>query len=166
MQACAETGTPLAALTRPQWQPAKGDQWREVADIGAAVAALSGPPKRVFLALGRMHLAAFRAQPQHHYLLRLVDEPDGAPLPDCEVVMARGPFDVANDTALMRRHRTEFVICKNAGGTGAQAKLAAARALHLPVLMIARPDVPPRTELATPQQVLDWLDHCATERGV
>ena len=66
--ACAETGVKLAALTRPEWQAGEGDLWREVADIEAAVAALDGPARRVFLALGRLHLDAFAAQPQHHYL--------------------------------------------------------------------------------------------------
>ena len=166
VQACAATGIPLVALTRPQWHPVAGDQWRDIADIEAAVTALGGPPKRVFLALGRMHLAAFKAQPQHHYLLRLVDDPDTPPLPNCHLVVARGPFDVQGDMALMQRHDTQLIVCKNAGGAGAQAKLEAARALHLPVMMIARPDLPPRRELVTPQQVLDWLGHPATDLGV
>lgn len=165
-QACGDLGLPLAALSRPEWQPVKGDQWRDVADIDAAVAALDTPPKRVFLALGRMHLAAFASQPQHHYLLRLVDDPGAPPLPKCQVVVARGPFGVTGDTALMQQHKTDVVVCKNAGGSGARAKLDAARALGLPVLMIARPVLPARTELASAAEVLTWLDHPGTERGV
>ena len=164
--ACDLAGVPLAGLSRPEWRPVKGDRWQDVGDIGAAVAALAGPRKRVFLALGRMHLAAFRAQPQHHYLLRLVDPPDVAPLPDCQVIVARGPFDLDGDKDLMRAHATELVVCKNSGGAGARAKLDAARALGLPVLMIARPAIPARRELASPAEVLDWLDHSRTERGV
>ena len=61
--------------------------------LPAAVAALDGPAQRVFLAIGRQHLDAFAAQPQHHYLLRLVDPPTGPlPLPMADVVVARGPF--------------------------------------------------------------------------
>ncbi|MEX0319342.1 MAG: cobalt-precorrin-6A reductase [Ruegeria sp.] len=157
--ACAETGTPLAALTRPAWGAQEGDRWHHVPDIPAAVAALSGPPKRVFLAVGRMHLEDFSAQPQHHYLLRLVDAPTALPLPDCDVVVSRGPFTVEGDTALMERHGTELVVSKNAGGTGARAKLDAARALGLAVLMIDRPAMPERVELATVPQVLNWLAH-------
>jgi len=164
--ACQRAGIPLAALTRPPWQPTSGDQWRTVADIDAAVSALDGPAKRVFLALGRMHLSAFARQPQHHYLLRLVDQPDTPPLPDCTVVVARGPFNTGDDTALMQDHRTDLLICKNSGGSGARAKLDAARALGIPVLMIARPDLPQRLELATPDQVLDWLSHTGADLGV
>jgi precorrin-6A/cobalt-precorrin-6A reductase len=60
----------------------------------------------------------------------------------------------------------ELVVAKNAGGKGASAKLAAARALGLPVLMIDRPLLPPRPEVQTVAQVIDWLDHSGTERGV
>jgi len=165
-QACAITGVGLAALSRPEWRPVPGDQWQDVADIDAAVMALDGPRKRVFLALGRLHLSAFAARPQHRYLLRLVDPPKTAPLPDCRVIVARGPFDVAHDTGLMRRHHTQVLICKNSGGTAAVSKLHAARALGVPVLMIARPALPKRREFSTPAQVLDWLVHGRTERGV
>ena len=71
--ACAETGTPLIALERAPWQAQAGDDWRHVADIDAAVAALPDDPARVFLAIGKQTLAPFAAKPQHHYLLRLVD---------------------------------------------------------------------------------------------
>ncbi len=164
--ACHEINVPLAALTRPAWRVQEGDQWQQVPDIDAAVSALAGPEQRVFLAVGRMHLEDFAAQPQHHYLLRLVDEPDGLPLPHCEVVVSRGPFTEADDRALMQRHGTELVVSKNAGGTGARAKLDAARALGLPVLMIDRPTLPKRTELSSVTQVLDWLSHSGVNLGV
>jgi precorrin-6A/cobalt-precorrin-6A reductase len=156
--ACAATGTPLIALERAPWMPGEGDRWTRVPDIPAAVAALDGPPRRVFLAIGRQHVEAFAAQPQHHYLLRLVDAPTG-PLPfPAQVVVARGPFDVAGDTALMQEHRTEVVVAKNAGGKGAVAKIAAARALGLPVLMIDRPAIPPRRVVHSVAGVMAWLN--------
>jgi precorrin-6A/cobalt-precorrin-6A reductase len=161
------TGTPLIALSRAPWQPVPGDDWRLVPDIPAAVAALNGQARRIFLALGRMHLTAFAEQAQHHYILRLVDPPvEVPPLPHHTVIVARGPFDLAGDTALLKTHRVELVVAKNAGGKGASAKLAAARALGLPVLMIDRPLLPPRPEVQTVAQVIDWLDHSGTERGV
>jgi precorrin-6A/cobalt-precorrin-6A reductase len=130
------------------------------------VAALDGAPRRVMLALGRLHVDAFAAQPQHHYLLRFVDGGGEAPpLPRHDLVIDRGPFDVGGDTRLMRAHRIELVVCKNAGGSGAVAKLGAARALGLPVIMIDRPALPVRTKVHDPRAVLAWLDHGA-DRGV
>lgn len=156
--AACGTEVPLIALERAPWVAGDGDRWTNVPDIDAAVVALAGPPRRVFLAIGRQHIDAFAAQPQHQYLLRLVDEPTG-PLPlQAKVVVARGPFDVAGDTALMQEHRIEVVVAKNAGGKGAVAKIAAARALRVPVVMIDRPVLPPRRVVHSVSAVMAWVN--------
>ncbi|MFP4405362.1 cobalt-precorrin-6A reductase [Rhodosalinus sp.] len=165
--ACAETGVPLVALTRPAWSPVPGDRWISVPDIAGAVAALDRPAARVMLAVGRMHLEAFAPNEQHFYLLRLVDPPKGdLPFPRAEIIVDRGPFDMAADRALMERFRLDIVVSKNAGGSGAHAKIAAARALGLPVIMIDRPPAPPREEVHDVEAVFDWLAHCGTDLGV
>jgi precorrin-6A/cobalt-precorrin-6A reductase len=156
--AAVATGTPLIALERAPWTPAESDRWTQVPDLAAAVAALEGPARRVFLAIGRQHLDPFAAQPQHRYLLRLVDPPTGPlPLPIADVVVARGPFTAAGDIALMRDHETDLVVAKNAGGKGAVAKIAAARSLGLPVVMIDRPMIPARQVARTVAEVMSWL---------
>ncbi|KTR82022.1 cobalt-precorrin-6X reductase [Novosphingobium barchaimii] len=168
--ASAEAGVPLLALTRPAWQAQPGDRWSHVSDLAGAVDALAGPPRRVFLALGRMHVGAFALQPQHHYVLRFVDKPETPPpLPHHGLIVDRGPFSVAGDRALLQEHGVDWVVCKNAGGGGAEAKLIAARELGVPVLMITRPPIAPRHEVHDPAAVLDWLDHhgtIASDRGV
>ncbi len=155
--ACAILGLPLVALERPAWAPRAGDLWTHVADIDGAVAALPLRPARVFLAIGRQHLAPFAALP-HHFILRLVDPPEQPPLPDCTILIARGPFGVAGDTALLHSHRVTHVVAKNAGGQGAQAKLDAARALSVPVILIDRPAQPAgRQVVGSVAEVLAWL---------
>lgn len=168
--AASAAGVPLLALTRPPWTPQTGDRWRHVADIEGAVAALAGPARRVLLAIGRQQIAAFAAQPQHYYLLRLVDALESPPpLPRCALVIDRGPFTAEGDAALMRAHAIDVVVTKNAGGSGASAKLSAARALGLPVIVIDRPPMPPRCETTSVAEVLDWIAHDAApcaHRGV
>lgn len=165
--ACKAAGVPLVALTRPPWALQQGDDWIRVPDIAGAVAALDRPRMRVMLAVGRMHLAEFVPNPQHAYLLRLVDPAEGAlPLPEAEVVVDRGPFTESSDRALMVRHGTQLVVSKNSGGSGAYAKIAAARALGLPVVMIDRPEAPHQAEVHDVAAALDWLDHADTDRGV
>jgi len=173
--ACAAIGVALIALERPAWLPQAGDSWLCVPDVAAAVVALPETPSRVFLAIGRQHLAPFATRPQHQYLLRWVDAPtDELPLPHAQVVIARGPFTVEGDRALLQEHRITHVVAKNSGGAGAAAKLEAARSLGLPVILINRPKVPERRTAATVAQVMAWLgNHCGlhkeagnTERGV
>lgn len=165
-EACHALGLPLLALERAPWVAGVGDDWREVGDIAGAVAALPDAPARVFLAIGKQNLDAFATLPHHHFLLRLVDAPAAPPLPNSTVIIAKGPFDVAGDTALMMHHQITHVIAKNAGGQGAAAKLAAARALRLPVIMIARPDVPLRDTVGSIPAMMEWLAHHNALRGV
>lgn len=159
--AAAQRGVKAIALTRPAWQPVDGDQWQSVASVEEAVSALAYPPQRVLLAIGRMHLASFAAQPQHHYVLRLVDQPTSPlPLSDYTAVIDRGPFTLEGDLALLENQRIERIVCKNSGGEGAASKLTAARRLGLPVVMIERPQLPSRHEAHSIEDVISWLgDH-------
>jgi len=167
--ACARAGVSLLALKRPPWQRVPGDQWIEVDDVAAAAEALGTVPRRVFLGIGRQHLKIFAAHPQHSYLVRLIDPPR-APLPlsGAEVIVARGPFDLAGDRAMLTKHRIEIVVARNAGGDAASAKISAARELGLPVVMVRRPFIPAREKVETIAEVLRWLGHgeSPAERGV
>jgi precorrin-6A/cobalt-precorrin-6A reductase len=160
--ACTATNIPLIALERAPWSCAAGDNWIEVADIDAAVATLPEKASRVFLAIGRQHIAPFAAKPQHAYLLRFVDAPDGGlPLPDADVIVLRGPFTLDGELDLMRSRNVEWIVARNSGGGGARAKIDAARKLHLPVIMIARPELPERPRANSVDEVMAWLAHDA-----
>jgi precorrin-6A/cobalt-precorrin-6A reductase len=162
VDACAATRIPLIALERAPWTQVSGDRWIDVPDIDAAVAALPDARARVFLAIGRQHVAPFAAKPQHAYTLRFVDAPgDTLPLPDAEVVVSRGPFTREGDLELMRTRNIEWLVARNSGGAGARAKIDAARALGLPVIMIARPELPERPRAESVEEVLAWLGHDA-----
>ena len=162
VEACAATGIPLLALERAPWVRVSGDRWIEVADINAAVAALPEKRARIFLAIGRQHVAPFATKPQHAYTLRFVDAPDGAlPLPDAEIIVSRGPFTLEGDRELMRSRSIEFLVARNSGGAGARAKIDAARELGLPVIMIERPALPERPHVESVEEVLAWLAHDA-----
>lgn len=155
--AAQETNTPLAALERPAWTPQPGDHWTHVPDAQTAAAALPDQKTGVFLAIGRQSLTPFQGLP-HRWLLRFADFEPGQPVPlNAQLVVSRGPYTVAGDIALMRQHAIGIVVAKNAGGQGARAKLDAARALSLPVILIGRPTLPPRLTLPDPQSVLGWL---------
>jgi precorrin-6A/cobalt-precorrin-6A reductase len=160
--ACAQTGTPLLALERAPWLKAPGDHWIEVADIMSAVAALPECRARVFLAIGRQHIAPFAERTQHAYTLRFVDPPEGAlPLSGADIIVSRGPFTLDGELTMMRERGIEWIVARNSGGAGARAKIDAARTLGLPVVMIARPLLPERTRVERVAEVMDWLGHRA-----
>ena len=125
-------------------------------DLAAAADALGAAPRRVFLTVGRKDLAPFRATP-HRYLIRSVDPPPPGYLPSgATAIAARGPFAVAEEERLMRRHRIEALVTRNSGGTATAAKLDAARGLGVSVVMVERPP-PAGPAVATVGEVWDWL---------
>ncbi len=157
--ACFRLGLPLLGLRRPPWQPEPGDHWIEVATIADAVPALGQAPRHVFLTIGRLELAPFAAAPQHFYLVRSI-EPIGDALPAARVkpLLARGPFDEAAERALLASEQIDIVVTKNSGGPATYAKIAAARALGLPVVVVARPEKPAVAEVANVAAALNWID--------
>jgi precorrin-6A/cobalt-precorrin-6A reductase len=157
-QAAAATSTPLLRIDRPAWHPTEADRWTLVPTTAEAAAAIGPTPRRVFLTIGQQELAPFRATPSHHYLIRSVDPPppERRP-PNSTIITARGPFDEPSERALLRAHRIEILITKNAGAAATAAKLAAARHLTLPVIMITRPPTPPIPTVDSVPAALDWL---------
>ena len=168
--AAALTGVKLLALRRPPWKMIAGDQWIEAENVARAIEVLGVAPRRVFLALGRKEIALFARAPQHIYLVRSVDPVD-PPLdvPHAIYLTARGPFNEAEDRALLERHRIDAIVAKNSGGDATYGKIAAARTLHIPVVMLKRPALPDVAAVATVDEVVAWLDHAVTAaaaRGV
>jgi precorrin-6A/cobalt-precorrin-6A reductase len=156
--AAARADVPLLRVRRPEWTPGPGDDWTVVADMDAAASALGAAPRRVLLTIGQKDLAAFRAAPQHAYVIRSVDPPPPeARPPHALIVTARGPFDEAGERALLAEHRIEIVVTKNSGGNATEAKLAATRALRIPVVMVARPAEPQAETVEDAEAALAWL---------
>lgn len=157
--ACARTGVTMASIPRPAWQPGPGDRWIEAATPQAAVDALGVAPRRVFLSLGRLELQAFARAPQHHYVARLIEQPEGIALPPrLQLIYARGPFDETAERDLLIAHRIDTIVSKNSGGAATYAKIAAARALSLPVVMIDRPHKPAGTIVPDALAARAWLE--------
>ncbi|MGY2002491.1 cobalt-precorrin-6A reductase [Blastococcus sp. SYSU DS1024] len=160
-EAASTTGIPLLRLQRPGWTAGPGDRWRWVGSLHQAAAAVTGYGS-VFLTTGRQGLAAFADVPGH-CLVRSVDPPS-PPLPRRRtVVLARGPFTVADEIALMRAHAVEVVVTKDSGGGMTAAKLTAARELGVPVVLVRRPPLPPGVAVTgTVDEARAWVRSRAT----
>ncbi len=113
--------------------------------------------RSVFVTTGRQGVGAFAGLPGR-VLVRAVDPPD-APLPaGTTLLLARGPFSVADELALMREHDVDVVVTKDSGGHLTEAKLTAARELGLPVVLVRRPPLPDGvTVVGTVTDALQWV---------
>ena len=168
--AASHAGVAMLALRRPAWTPVAGDRWTEVDHVADAVETLGAAPRRIFLTLGRKEIAPFEAAPQHRYLVRSVD-PVVPPLhvPHAIYITGRGPFAEAGERVLLEEHGVEVIVAKNSGGAATHGKIAAARALALPVIMLRRPPLPEVMAVKSVDEALDWIDHLqglAMPRGV
>jgi precorrin-6A/cobalt-precorrin-6A reductase len=158
-EACGELGLPLLVLSRPPWALQPGDRWVEVDDMSDAVAALGETPRTVFLTVGRLSLPSFGVAPQHRYVVRTIDEPEGLDvLPRSTLITARGPFTVEDEMALMVTEGVDILVTKNSGAAATAAKLAAARSLGLPVVMVRRPAGQSGDEVHAVEDALAWLE--------
>jgi precorrin-6A/cobalt-precorrin-6A reductase len=157
--ACLATGMPLVVFTRPPWTRQAGDRWIEVATIDEVVDALGTDPRTIFLTQGRLQLAAFARAPQHRYIVRAIDRPaEIGALPDCKLILARGPFSLADELALMQREHIETLVTKNSGGGATYAKIEAARALKIEVVIVRQPPAPKAKTLYDLDVVMTWID--------
>jgi len=157
-EAAQRTGLDFLVLRRPPWRAVTGDRWQDVASVEQALQQLGKAPRRIFVALGRQELAPLLKAPQHHYIVRSVD-PITPPLalPHMKNILARGPFDAADELVLLRRHKIELIIAKNSGGPATYGKLQAARELRIPVILIKRPAPAGGKRVETIEQAVDYV---------
>lgn len=158
--AATRTGIPRLRLLRPSWVPGPGDRWHPAVDLPDAARRLEAlGSRRVFLATGRFGLAAFSGLDGIDFVVRTIEAPDPADLPRrATVVSARGPFGVEDERDLLGRHGIDTIVSRNSGGTATVAKLHAARALGIRVVMVDRPPAPTGPSAATVDEALAWLD--------
>jgi precorrin-6A/cobalt-precorrin-6A reductase len=158
--ACREAGVPRLRLLRPPWTRESGDHWIEAVDLADAARRLPGLGHRIFLTVGHRDLEAF-ARIDLWFLVRTIEPPGALPLRHGQWLAGRGPFGVENELALLRAHAIDVLVTKASGGSATYAKLAAARRLGLPVVMIRRPPPPPGPMVDSVEAALGWLERAA-----
>ena len=158
-EACDQTRTERLVVQRPAWEKTEGDHWLEVSDVPEAAEVVAKRGCRVFLTIGRQDIAAFSLCRDAWFLIRSIDQPkQTAEFENYQLLQARGPFDFASEKALLETNRIDLIVSKNSGGMETYAKIEAARALALPVVMIRRPAPPAGTAVPSVDAALAWLD--------
>jgi len=139
-QAARSAGIPCWALRRPAWRAQATDDWREVADWAGLIDALT-PFERPLFTLGREPLQHLDEIPAHQFwTLRALEACPGNER--CEVIGARGPFNLEDERALFERRRIDVLVSKNSGSSATEPKLEIARERGIPVLVLKRPELP------------------------
>ncbi|MFZ5640850.1 MAG: precorrin-6A reductase [Bacillota bacterium] len=128
--------------------------WAEAADMAMEAAEASvrtaESGKTVFLTIGSKNLRPFTEAAKEKDI-RLVARvlPDPAVLAEClklglmprDIIACQGPFDESMNLAMLTHCRAGVLVTKDSGAIGGtEAKLAAARALHIPVVLVERPE--------------------------
>lgn len=155
-EVCTELRMPHLVLARPAW--ASGAAIVVESDIEAAETVARQRYERIFLTTGRSGVRAF-AKSDAWFLIRAVTAPDVAVLPrHHRLVLSRGPYRYDDESAIMREHRIDALVTKNSGGDMTRAKLDAAAALGIPVVMVARPQLPVGvTAVGSVREAADWV---------
>ncbi|MCV7101205.1 cobalt-precorrin-6A reductase [Mycobacterium palustre] len=153
---CAEMRMPHLVLARPSWDPGGATLVRSDAEAAETVARQGY--RRVFLTTGRSGVKAF-ADGEAWFLIRAVTEPDKAMLPRRhQLLLSRGPYRYDDELALLREHRIDALVTKNSGGDMTRAKLDAAAALGVAVVMVQRPQLPKGvTAVGSVQEAAKWV---------
>lgn len=155
--ASLDEATPRLCLVRPFWPRHDDDRWIEVGDAASAAAVLPGLVGRVFLSTGHQDLAAFAGLDDLWFLIRTVEPVDGRLPRQAHFIQARGPFEEHAEVALFKNHQIDAVVTKASGGAATYPKIAAARRLGLPVVMIRRPPPPAGPAVATVEAAVAWF---------
>jgi precorrin-6A/cobalt-precorrin-6A reductase len=155
-QVCAESQLPYLILARPAWDPATAIVVES--DRHAAEAVAQRGYSRIFLTTGRSGVRAF-VNSEAWFLIRAVTEPDRAWMPrHHRLVLSRGPYHYDNELALLREHYIDALVTKNSGGDMTRAKLDAAAAVDIPVVMVARPPLPAgASTVGTVDEAAEWV---------
>jgi len=155
-EACGQLHLPHLVLARPPWEP--GAAIVVESDVEAAETIAKQGYSRVFLTTGRSGVKAY-AGSDAWFLIRAVTEPDDDVMPrQYQLLLSRGPYHYDDEITLLRQHRIDALVTKNSGGDMTRAKLDAAAALDIPVVMVARPQLPAGINaVGTVQQAADWI---------
>ncbi|HLI20396.1 MAG TPA: precorrin-6A/cobalt-precorrin-6A reductase, partial [Stellaceae bacterium] len=70
----------------------------------------------------------------------------------------RGPFTIEDERDIMARHAIDLLVTKASGGGATAAKLAAARAIGIPVVMLRRPDSGGGMRVEHIEDAVRWLE--------
>ena len=142
--ACERSGVPLRRLLRPE---SRAEGVIQVESCAQAAEFLAGREGNILLTTGSKELAAFgelekgrlyaRVLPSHESLSAC----EALGLPHRNILALQGPFGQKMNEAMLEQYHIRWLVTKDGGAAGGfPEKLAAARVLGVPVVLVARPE--------------------------
>ncbi|GLS91383.1 precorrin-6A reductase [Psychromonas marina] len=139
-QVCEALSLAAIRFQQPQWRATSADLWIDVNDWSQVIAAVA-KYDRLLVSAGQVSQSVLDqlAVSSKQLFLRTA-MPVKINLPNnVSWLKAVGPFQLANEIALLEEHNIDAVISKNNGGHSTYAKIQAAASLSLPVFQFERP---------------------------
>jgi precorrin-6A/cobalt-precorrin-6A reductase len=155
--ASTHLGLRYLRILRPPWVASHLDLWRHASSIPQAMEAFPSTAC-VFSNTGWMSVPDYAGFPGRKVYLRQTHRPTHPPpFAFMEFVEGHPPFSQFDEQRLFERLGITHLICRNVGGAASMSKLLAARAMALPVVMIARTPMPAHLPIVeTVAEALAW----------
>jgi precorrin-6A/cobalt-precorrin-6A reductase len=158
LAACAQTHTPYLRLDRPQWVLPEDADIVFVPDAVEAARLVARTSSAALLTIGRKDLAAFQGIDKVKLVVRMIEPPSASETLDgATYVIARPPFTVESELALLRAHGIDTLVTKASGGDATRAKLDAAARIGVRIVILRRPPPPDAERVYSIEEALAWI---------
>ena len=149
----------LTHFLRPPWAPTIDDNWTSVRTLDEAAKTIPDG-SNVFIATGRIGLEKFSKLTSSKFFIRRLGKVKmHCPLDNGKFIYGDPPFSLKDEISLFRSLKIDILVIKNVGGEGSFAKVEAARAMNISVIMIERPQKPWVNGIDTIPGIFKWMDH-------
>jgi precorrin-3B C17-methyltransferase len=162
MEICEKLGIPYLRFNRPPSVLPANTILAATIDEAASNARNMG--RRVFISTGVKDLGAFTKYTDCEWFARVTPGPDSlekalaAGIPSSNLCAMQGPFSQRANETLWTDWSIDCVVTKDSGDTGGlPEKIAAAKALEIPLIVVQRPVLKYSMSAEYPEEVLQWV---------
>lgn len=159
--ACEKAGIPLRRLLRPE---SRAEGVISVDSCAQAAEFLAGQEGNVLLTTGAKELPAFGSLPKERLFVRVLpcheslNACEALGIPHRNILALQGPFGQKLNEAILEQYRVSWLVTKDGGAAGGfPEKLAAARKLGVPVVLVRRPGDAGESMEELLKEAWEWL---------
>lgn len=158
VKACTDSGTAYLRLDRPQWEIPSDTDVIFVPDAIEAAGLIARTSSAALLTIGNKELAAFEGVENVKLVVRMIEQPSAdLTLNNATYVIARPPFALDDEVALMREHAIDTVVTKASGGDATRAKIDAAALIGARIIILRRPPAPDTERVLSAEDAMAWI---------